>query len=219
MFIRVKNIRKKGKEYKYAYIVSNKWRKTRKEAKQKVKKYLGKVYSFDKVSDKDFFGFYSITDALEYVKGNDKKKIVSDMVRFELLSHGFKEEGDFLVNGSIYFDKNRKELFVGNEKEINSEKINEKKESMKNIKINEENTNKKIINDKNINNKKLIKTKKIVIAMNEGFFCNETVKKLYGSFYGTEKEVGLKLAKAFVEAGLKVPEEVFIGVFEKVISK
>lgn len=248
MFIRVKNIRKKGKTktYKYAYIVSNKWRKTRKEAKQKVKKYLGRVYFFDKAEDKDFFGFYSITDVAGYVKGNDKKKIVSDMVRFELLNHGFKEDGGFLVNGSIYFDKRNNELFVGevtnsenaNEKEINNDTIdkkninNEMKNDNKliiNEKMIENEINEKYINDENINeneksisnNQKSIniKNKKIVIAMNEGFFCNETIKTLFGNFYGTEKEVGLKLANAFVEAGLKVPEEIFIGVFEKVISK
>ena len=233
MFIRIKNIRKKGKTYKYACIVSNKWRKTRKEAKQKVKKYLGRVYFFDKVSNKDFFGYYSINDVGGYIKNNDKNKIIGDMIRFELINHGFKEKGDFLADNNIYFDKRNNELFVNKEKtnsgEINISNINNKEsiikidnnKSMKNNEINSDNINKKIINKnkKSILGNNNIKNKKIVLAMNEGFFCNETISRLFGNFYGTEKEVGLKLANAFVEAGLKVPKEIFIGVFEKIVGR
>ncbi len=57
-FIRTKKI--DGKEY--AYLVENKWYKRKvkgrgKGPRQKVTKYLGRVHSFDKVNDVDFYNF------------------------------------------------------------------------------------------------------------------------------------------------------------------
>lgn len=178
MFIRIKRIKKKDKAYSYAYIVANRWMKRSRRSKQKVKKYLGRVYSLDKLKNNDFFKFYSIADVKDYVKNNSKKKIINELIRFELINHGFKEQDELLVNENIYFNKKDNELFV-----------------------NKDNPN-----------------KKIVLAMNEGFLCNETIQKLFSRFEGDEREVGFKLANAFVEAGLKIPEEVFVGIYEKVIS-
>jgi len=49
-FIRIKR-RKKGEEYcEYAYLVENTWLKTRKQASQRVQKYLGKVYRPQKIA-------------------------------------------------------------------------------------------------------------------------------------------------------------------------
>ncbi|MDP7180206.1 MAG: hypothetical protein QF824_02975 [Candidatus Woesearchaeota archaeon] len=59
----------------------------------------------------------------------------------------------------------------------------------------------------------------VALAMNEGYLCRYLVKRLGSGFFGgNEKEVGYKLAKAFVEAGLKVPKEIFVGVYEKVVK-
>lgn len=194
MFIRIKRIKKNDKVYPYAYVVANRWMKRAKRSRQTVKKYLGKVYFLDKQNNNNFFEFYSITDVKDYVENNSKKKIINDLIRFELINHGFKKQDNFFVNNNIYFDRNNNELFINNEK-----------------------INKKDTNDDNINNEK-IKNKKIVLAMNEGFLCNETIRKLFSRFEGDEKEVGFKLANAFVEAGLKIPEELFVGIYEKVIS-
>ncbi len=60
------------------------------------------------------------------------------------------------------------------------------------------------------------KGKKIVLSMNEGFLCKETFNRLINfKPKGSEEEIGLKLANALVETGLKVPEEVFISICEK----
>jgi len=180
MFIRIKKITKNGKNYPYACVVENRWMKKTKRSRQKVKKYLGRVYFLDRINNNNFFEFYSIADVKDYVKNNDKRRIIDDLIRFELIAHGFKDESNFLVNGKIYFDKINNELFINNEK---------------------------------------IKNSNVVLAMNEGFLCDDTIKRLFGRFDGNEKEVGFKLANAFVEAGLKIPEEIFIGIFEKVINK
>lgn len=59
-----------------------------------------------------------------------------------------------------------------------------------------------------------------VLAFNEGFLCDFTIKRLLDfREKGSEKEVGLKLAKCFVEAGIDVPKDVFIECFEKVYRK
>jgi len=61
--------------------------------------------------------------------------------------------------------------------------------------------------------------KKIVLALNEGFLCKDNIEKLVNfkaSF--SDDETGYKLAKAFVEAGIKVPKELFVGVFEKLVE-
>ena len=55
--------------------------------------------------------------------------------------------------------------------------------------------------------------------MNEGFLCKETFDKLIGfKPKGTEKEIGLELANALLEAGLKVPNEIFVEMFERVVK-
>lgn len=67
--------------------------------------------------------------------------------------------------------------------------------------------------------------KKCVIANNEGFLCNFTLSKLFNLKPEIEKLnleedrlVGLKLAEFFVEAGLKVPENVFVEIYQKLFS-
>ncbi len=68
-------------------------------------------------------------------------------------------------------------------------------------------------------NKKILKNKKnVVLKINEGFLCSETIQELFEIPKGNEQEVGLKLAKDFVNAGIKIPKEIFIGVFEKTLK-
>ena len=62
--------------------------------------------------------------------------------------------------------------------------------------------NKKIIN-KNNNNKE------ISLRMNEGFLNSFTLARLFNLKSGDS----YYLAKCFVEAGIEIPQEVFVGVF------
>lgn len=63
------------------------------------------------------------------------------------------------------------------------------------------------------------KDRKLVIAMNEGFLCKETFEKLLGfKGKGGAKEVGMALGNALLEAGLKVPNEIFVEMFNRVVE-
>lgn len=180
-YIRVKKFkRKSGKVLEYAYIVENRWKKrvgkgSKKGPRQKVKGYLGRVFKLDKKGDIDFFSHFSIDGVEDYIGNNDKRTIIMDLVRFELIRHGFEEAGKLLSNGNIFFDLDNNEF-----------------SSVKG-KVN----------------------KKIVLELNEGFMCKETVEKLINFKVREEEDGGFRLAKTFVEAGLKVPEEIFVGFFEK----
>ena len=64
-----------------------------------------------------------------------------------------------------------------------------------------------------------IKSNKIVFKINEGFLCNFTLESLLNfKAEPDERETGIKLAKAFVGAGIKIPEELFVGIFGKVFK-
>ena len=165
-FIRTKKIRKNGKEYSCAYLVENRWRKRlkggKKGSRQKVKGYLGRIYEYSKVKDKDFFEHHSIEDVKGYVdKGYNQ--VIRDLIEWELHKHNVNKE-DFLID----FDR------------------------------------KKV--DRN--------NKKAAIMMNEGFLCEHTLRNLM-NFKIEGEEIGYKFAKVFVEAGIDVPEELFVKVFEK----
>ena len=61
-----------------------------------------------------------------------------------------------------------------------------------------------------LNNKK-----NIVIAINDGFLCNLTLKNLLEFKPEDEQNDGYRLARAFVESGIKVPQEIFVGICQK----
>ena len=180
-YIRVKKI---GKKYRYAYLVENRWKKrvgkgSKKGARQKVKAYLGKVHDFSRVSDKDFISHFSVDDVKGHFDEHGVSKVVKDLLRLELINHGFSENGDFYANGDLVVYIGNKDFFIRN--------------------LAEE------------------KDRKLVVAMNEGFLCKETFDKLMRfKPKGDDKEIGLELGNALLEAGLKVPQEVFVEMFERV---
>jgi hypothetical protein len=160
-FIRVKRI--SGKEY--AYLVSNKWYKRKHKGKgkgprQKVSKYLGRVYKFNKTENVDFLTFKKINDLGSYLKKNSRYKVFKDLVEWELFRHNIDKK-EFTIDFS----------------------------------------NKKIIN-KNSN-------KLVSLRMNEGFLNSFTLSRIFNLKGGDS----YYLAKCFVEAGIEVPEDVFVGLF------
>jgi len=58
---------------------------------------------------------------------------------------------------------------------------------------------------------------KAVIKMNEGYLCDYTLRKLINfRFKAEEEHAGMALAKVFVDAGLQIPQELFVRLFEKI---
>ena len=199
MFFRTKKI--KGKEY--AYIVENEWITTaksvgldassrsrehitlrgsdmrgslrdshvisrpRKGSRQKVKGYLGRVYRFDLKNNVDFLEFLKIGN-IEDCLNNDFKKIIKELIEWELFKHGITKN-DFSID---------------------------------------------------LNNIKIQKNKKNVsFYINDGFMCELTLRNLLGFRVIEEQTDGYRFARCFVEAGIKVPKEVFIGLFGKLYIK
>lgn len=158
-FIRTKKINSK----EYAYLVENKWYKRRVKGKglgsrQKVSKYFGRVYSFNKTENINFLTFKKIEDLEQYLKNNDKSKIIKGLVEWELFRHSIDKE-EFAI------DFTNKRLVKGN--------------------------------------------KEVSLRMNEGFLNSFTLNRLFGLRSGDS----YYLAKCFVEAGVEIPKEVFVGVF------
>lgn len=60
------------------------------------------------------------------------------------------------------------------------------------------------------------KKRNVALLINDGFMCNLTLKNLLDfKAEGDESLDGYRLARAFVEAGIKVPQELFVGLFGK----
>ena len=159
VFFRIKKI--KGKEY--AYIVENRWKA--KGSRQKVKSYVGRIYRFNLTNDVDFLSYLKIQDIQNYVGNNDKNRIMSDLIGWELSKFGISKE-EFLIDlGNLRIQKNKKD---------------------------------------------------VALLINDGFMCGLTLKSLLNfKPEGDEQEDGYRLARAFVEAGIKVPQDIFVGIFSK----
>lgn len=159
VFFRIKNI--KGKEY--AYVVENVW--NGKGSRQKVKKYLGKLYRFNVKNNVSFLEYFKIDNAQNYIENNDKNKVIIDLAEWELFKFGISKEEFSIDFYNITIKKNNKN---------------------------------------------------IVFSINDGFMCEHTIKNLLDfKAEGDEQIDGYRLARAFVEAGIKVPQEIFIVTFEK----
>jgi hypothetical protein len=160
-FIRIKRI--SGNEY--AYLVENKWYKRGfkgkgKGSRQNVSKYLGKVYSFEKVDEGDFLSFKKLDNFERYIINNNQDEIIKDLVRWEMFRHDIDADG-FNVNFS---------------------------------------------------NKKVMKgNKEVSLRLNEGFLNSYTLRRLFN----LKKSDSYYLAKCFVDAGIEVPKEVFVGLFSE----
>ena len=133
VFIRKKRI----KDQEYAYLVSNIW--TKKGPRQQTVRYLGKVYIPIKLKNYDFSDMLG-KDLEGYLKGARPGRILSDLVMFDLINHGFKPESEDKV------------LWENGDVEVN-------------------------LVEKTILSKS--KKKPIVIQMNEGFLCHETMQDLF----------------------------------------
>ena len=58
--------------------------------------------------------------------------------------------------------------------------------------------------------------KSVALHINEGFMCSLTLKNLLEfKPEGDEEADGYRLARCFVDAGIKVPQDVFVGLFGK----
>ena len=83
-FVRVKRIN----GGRYAYLVENSW--TRKGARQKVSRYLGRVHAAERSKSESLAAFLNLSDLGKYVRDSDFPAIARDLIRLELHNHGVK---------------------------------------------------------------------------------------------------------------------------------
>lgn len=171
----------------YAYLVNNKW--TNKGSRQKAK-YLGKVLKPEIVKEAAFADFimekYSLSPE-EFFRKNKKTDIVDELIKHELMKRGFTYSQTRL-DRTGKGNKPKDSVLSNNKYYYKSRKVF-----------------------------KLTTNRETVVEMNEGFMCDYSVEKLLRlkpTGYD-EREQGIKLAKALLEAGLKVEKENFIYVFER----
>lgn len=123
MFVRTKKI----KRQKYAYLVQNKW--VDGKVKQRVKKYLGKVFSPEKTKETPFYEHYS-----DYPR-KGPPEVIRDIVRLELINHGFAilddktlSKEDVIVNVAkckVKTKNNKNAVLVLNNSYLHNKKLKE----------------------------------------------------------------------------------------------
>jgi hypothetical protein len=99
-FIRVKSREdSEGNRSDYAYLVENRWHKQKKQPKQRVRSYLGRVYRYIK-KPVDFFDYYKIEDREQYLN-QTFKTILKDLLQWELYQHCLKNVDVDLENATL----------------------------------------------------------------------------------------------------------------------
>ncbi|HIH37791.1 hypothetical protein J4460_00130 [Candidatus Woesearchaeota archaeon] len=97
MYIRTKMI----SGLPYAYLVDNEW--TSKGARQKIRSYLGRVHEVGEEVALDFLS--TLKEPIGgYVRGSSRKKIVDELVLFELKKCGFSKVKRGYKKGRIRLD-------------------------------------------------------------------------------------------------------------------
>ena len=181
MFLREKKV----KNNLYLYAVENSWKKN-KGVKQKVKKYLGRIYKFRESKKKSFEDFLNEVIGVElydYLDGHNDEDIIMCLVRWELHKKGFKDDdGGIMVRKKLIADLNKRRKILDSGGRGFAVKSNDG--YLNNFSINQ------LVN----------------YRLREGNEWQGDIDK---------RKVGIVLAKMFVECRIKVPHEVFVTVFEK----
>lgn len=157
---------------RYAYLVDNVWEDGR--SRQKVRKYLGKVYALKKTKGRLQFSSTVGQDLDEYMEEAKAASLTGDAARYELLKHGFEQKDELLVSGKLVVDMKARRVYSRKDKDV-------------------------------------------VLGLNEGYLCEETLNGIFSAklFGEDDREQGLGLARLFVDAGIQIPKEIFISLFSK----
>jgi len=62
---------------------------------------------------------------------------------------------------------------------------------------------------------------KVVLKLNEGYLYDKTIKDIIKFYVVGDDEyfIGKEFAEVFVKAGIKIPKELFVKLFEKIVKK
>lgn len=107
MFLRIKKI--KGNEY--AYFSENRWMKRTKQVRQETKKYLGRVFRFEKQKEASFV----FDDSLESLSPGE---LIRKVICHELGNHGFEPEKGKLCKDGCFVDLKANKVLGKNGKSV-----------------------------------------------------------------------------------------------------
>jgi hypothetical protein len=160
MFIRIKEVNGQN----YAYHVEN--RRVHGKVRQKVKGYVGKAHTPDKIHKTSFTDFTN--KKLENYSVKNRKSTVHDLVQWELHKHGLTD---------FTFDKQKNGII--------KEKTN------------------------------------MVLKINEGYLYDKTIKDIlnFKPVGDDEYFIGKSFAESFVKAGIDIPKELFVNLFEEMTKE
>jgi len=177
---------KEVKGNSYLYAVENKWRK-KKGVKQKVKKYLGRVHVFR-----------------ESKKNVEFDEFLNMHYNFELDEYLENNEADRILSDLVKWELYKKGFSLAEDGIM-------KRKSL-------------VVNVNNKRNLLVYNGRPFSIRSGEGFLNNFSINairgyklKVGGEWEGDidKRKVGMKLARMFVDGGIKVPQDVFVSLFEK----
>jgi hypothetical protein len=152
MFIRTKKV----KRHVYAYVVKNRW--TKDGPRQRVARYLGRVYEAGAAGERDFMAGAT----------RSARETILALVAWQLENHGFSKKGKVWSKDDVTVDLER------------------------------------------------LRTSH-VIRMNNDYLCDYTLRRLARFKSGRDEAgVGMAFAKAFVSAGIPVPQDVFVNLFQEI---
>ncbi len=149
------------------------------------------------------------------------KSYIGRVYRFEMKNNVEFLEFLKITNLEDYINNNEKSKIINDlvEWELFKFGINKQEFSinLSNMKI--QKSSRKKVSGKLKNKRFLSNNKNVALFLNDGFMCNLTLKNLLDfKSEGDESSDGYRLARAFVETGIKVPQEVFVGLCQKLFS-
>ncbi len=119
MFIRVKAVKKQGKEYEYAHLVNGIWRRKRlvrtddgkrfRRYNNSIHKYnriIGRVYRFENKKDVGLDDFLGCRFE-DFVVDKEAEEIYRKLIEYELVCCGFKKIKNVYHGGRLFADLNR----------------------------------------------------------------------------------------------------------------
>ncbi len=187
-FVRIKRI--SGKEY--AYLVTNSW--TGSGPRQKVAKYLGRVIRPQKAKSEPLGAFLGLTnekDLKDWIGKNSFGEIAAALLRLELKNHSIRAQ--IGLNPIVHSALGGIALaaLAPLSTPYGTFKISAEKAEFLDG-----------------------KSKPVVFALNDGFLCGHTAKKLLEYEPATDY-TGYNLADALTAAGVAADKDVFIEMFGK----
>ena len=151
--------------------------------------YLGRVYKIDKINDPEFHEFLP--------KTSKPKQLITNLIKWELHKHGFKEISRQNINLKQYMKPNTS-LSPTYQKLWIKDRITAIPER----------------------GEISVRSRPCVLHINDNHMCERTLKKLLKfKSDGDQEAVAVDLAEAFVTAGIKIPQENFIELFQQIFNK